>query len=482
MDPAPDELRALAALRSGLPTIVASAHGEQDARAVRDRLEDVVGPLPQAWLEEPFDDEPAWLLRCVLPGLGGATWAHLHQRLRVDGVPCHLEHTDPPGVVEALERGWLEAEVLHAGGLRARRWLVGESDRRPDLVRPLVDEPWLGALGHAVAQAVRAVHPALVPTSERGPDTVAPIVHRPSGRSGVELYLPAEPADPLPDRLALLAALEPVVVELGLCPDLDWDATLGALTFRLWLAVPPGAPLPGDDPVETEAVWDPADLVDHADHVEIQVLPVRPADHDRVVDGAAALAEQAGLGGGPSRWLRTRDGLRFAPVWLADHVPADHVLDALRTLPGAGAVRVVPGAPHGLQDAWPAIDPVWRSVDGVCYARWPDAVPDRDRLERVVDRPADARDHAVADASTLELRPVVDTSGRHGLEVRAGRSSLSDEGVSTLLSELSALRHPDLSTLGSLGFAREGAVARRWWRHPEPDPSKIRRWGTSLDP
>ncbi|MCB9688049.1 MAG: hypothetical protein H6735_23615 [Alphaproteobacteria bacterium] len=481
MDPGLDELRAQAALRSGLPTIVASAASEVGARSAREVVEGVVGAVPQAWLEEPFDDEPAWLLRCPLPGLGGAVWAHLHQRLRVEGVPCHLEHTDPPGVIEAIERGWLVAEVLHAGGLRARRLLAGDTDRRPDLVRPFVDEPWLHALEREVARAVRSVRADLVPTSERGPDTLAAIVHRPSGRSGVELYLPAEPADPLPDRVAVLAAIEPVVGALELCPDLEWDATLGGLTLRLWLAVAPGAPLPGDELVEGVASWEAADLVDHADHVEIQVLPEHARDHDRVVASVAALAERAGLGGGPSRWVRTLAGPCFAPTWLADHVPADELLEALRALPGVRAVRRVPGAPHGLQDAWPAVDPVWRSVAGVCFCRWPDAVPDRDRLERVVDRAADARDHEVADRSPLELRPIVDGSGRHGLEVRSDRRSLAEAGLEVLLAELAALRHPELSSLGSLGFARDGAVVRRWWRRPEPDPSKIRAWGTSLD-
>lgn len=481
MEGALDELRAQSALRSGLPTLVASAATEAGARSARDVVEGVVGAVPQAWLEEPFDDEPAWLLRCVLPGLGGATWAHLHQRLRVEGVPCHLEHTDPPGLVEALERGWLEAEVLHAGGLRARRLSAGDGDRRPDLVRPLVREPWLLALGSSVARAVRSVRRELVPTSELGPDTLGAIVHRPSGRAGVELYLPAEPADPLPDRLALLAALEPVVAELGLCPDLEWDAPFGGLTFRIWLAVPPGPPLPADGPADLALGWAPGDLVDHADHVELQVVPVHASDHDRLVAAAAPSAERAGLGGGAPRWVRTARGPRFAPGWRGDHVPSEALLDELRALPGASALRLVPGAPHGLQDAWPAIDPAWRAVGGVCFCRWPDAVLDRDRLERVVDRPADARDHAVADRSPLELRPVVDTSGRWGLEVSGERPTLSEEGLDTLLSELAALDHPDLSSLGSLGFGRTGAVARRWWRTPEPEPSKIREWGTSFD-
>ncbi len=469
MEPLPDGLRASCALRIGPPCLVASARTEEELLRAAGALEEVLGPLPQAWLLEP-EGEGEWRLRADVPTLDALGWSAARERLGDLGLPLALELADPPGLVEALDRGWLVADVVEAGGLRAR-WLRDPEDRRrPDLHRPSRVEPWLRPLGAALTAAVRTVRADLAPASDQGPDTVAPVVHRPSGRAGVELSLPAA-CDPVPDRRAILAALAPVVGALGLCPDLDWEAPLGGLVLRLWLAVPPGPGLPGDETVHPGPAAVPPwleDLAAWSDHAELQVLPRRPGGHDEVAAAVAPLAERLDFGGGPSRWVRTPGGPLFCPGWRLTS-PDAAGLDEVAGLPGVAGIRLVPGPPFGLQDAWPAIDPAWRTSAGVVFCRWPDAVHDRDRLEEVRDRPADPRDHEVADATALELRPIVDTAGRHGLEVAGPPSTLAEAGLRDLLDALAALRHPGLGGIGGFGFGRAGVVARRWWRDPPPE-------------
>lgn len=425
-----DERAARAAIASGRPRLTAHAPTEAALEHVRAGIEAVLGPLPQADVVEPFDasdpHEP-WELRVDVPGLDASRAAAVP--------PVRWSVADSPGLTDALDLGWLEAQRIEADGLVAR-WLVDPAgERRPDLVRREV--------------------PVDVPLARLG--SVVGVVHRPTGRWGWEVT-----TDAAPERA--LSALAAVVRADGrLAPDPEWALAGGALVLRAWGMGPLAPGLPGevawdDPPVEVVADWirDAAGL--HED-LEVQLLLEAPADHDRAVAAVAPVAERMGWQGGRPRWVATRAGPVFAPTWRAAVVEPL----ALRGLP---RVRVVPGEPVAAGEAWAVADPHWRAAGGRCFLRIADPIADRDWLP-AEDRPADADDHALADALPYDVRPVVLPSGRPGLEVAGDRRTLVEEGLRTLLGAAGALRAPALASVGTFGFARDGARVRLAYRHDE---------------
>lgn len=432
-----------------------TAGDEGGALAALASLEAAAGSLPWAFVLEPATPDDPWEVRADLP--------EPERALGVEGVV--FEPWESPGLVEAADRGWLLEERAEWDGVVVRRWWRGEEVRRPDLHRPGATDPQLRRLEGLLAAAV-APFPLL---AEPGSDAVAAVVHRASGATGLEVWVGG---DPLPERARVLAAAADVVrTEPLLLPWVEFDEALGNLLLRLWLAAPPGEGLPGDD--GADLTRDPgwwADRVASASDVEVQVVPAGPELHDAVVAAVTPIASVVGLVGGPARW---RPGFRFAPTWVGE-LPAPDVLAALRALPGVAEVRIAPGVPYGLETEWPVLEPAVRVVGGVTWQRWRDPVEDRDRREVVEDREADARDVAAAAAVAAEVRPVVDSTGRRGLEVRGGRDTLRAEGLDALLADAAAMSDPALARLGTFAFERRGAVARRWWRDGvDPGP---RRW------
>ncbi len=457
----PLDLRALA---TGHVCVHVAAKDDAGALAALAAVEGVLGPAPWAFVLEPDAPGEPFEVRVevpdpvLAPGLAA-----------VEG--AWFEVADPAGLVEAVDRGWLVEEREVLDGVRVSRLLVGDEARQPDLHRSSGTDAELVRL-EGVLAAAAAPFPLIAEEQAAG---LVPVVHRPTGRPGVEVWIGG---DPLPERRRVLAALAAAVArEPLLVPALDFDEVLGALVVRAWLAVPPAPGLPADADLATEPD-DPrwlADRVGHCAELELQVLPATNADHDAVVDRVTALAEACGLTGGPPRWLQVDGRRRFAPTWVGE-LPDAEALATLRGLPGVARVRVVPGMPFGLEVSWPVSEPAWRMEGGVLWQRIHDPVPDRDRLEEVVERPADERDHAAAGPIAADVRPILDSTGRRGLEVRGGAGTLGVVGLHATLAD-AAVSHPELSWIGTFGFERSGVVARRWWRDGvDPGP---RRWAVA---
>jgi hypothetical protein len=353
------------------------------------------------------------------------------------------------------------------GGVVVRRLLEADEPRQMDLHRAHAADPELLRLEGVLAAGV-APYPLVA--EERGTALIG-VVHRPTGRVGVEVWVGGEAVVARDRVLASLAAA--VAAEPLLVPELSFDEVLGALVVRAWLAVPAAAALPGDADLAAEPP-DPAwwgDRIGHAADVEVQVVPA-PAAHDAVVEAVGAVLGAAGLAGGPARWVTEAGRPRFAASWVGE-LPEAAVLAAVSAVPGVDRVRVVAGVPYGLDAAWPVLEPAWRTVSGVHWQRCHDPVPDRDRAEEVVDREAEPRDHAAAAAVVADVRPVLDTSGRRGLEVRGGPETFAEAGLVALLAD-AAMPDPGLSRIGTFGFDHRGAWSRRWWRDGV-DPG-ARRW------
>ncbi len=437
----------------------AEASDEAAALATLAAIEAAAGPCPWAFVLEPADDGP-WEVRVDLPdpALGLAVAA-------LPGVT--LEGAEPAGLVEALDRGWLVEERAVLSGVVVRRLLDGEEPRQPDLHRARATDDALRGLEARLAAAA-APYPLLAEGAAPG---LTPVVHRSTGRVGVEAWIGG---DPLPERQRVLAALAAAVAaEPLLAPELGFDEAMGALVVRAWLAVPAAAALPGDadwadEP--PESVWW-ADRVGHSPDVEVQVVAA-PAAHDAAVDAVGAILGAAGLAGGPPRWVQVAGARRFAASWVGE-LPEAGALAAVRAAPGVERVRVVAGVPYGLDATWVVLEPGWRTVGGVQWQRCHDPVHDRDRLEEVTEREAEPRDVSAAAAVAADVRPVLDSAGRRGLEVRGGLSAFGAEGLGALLLD-AAMPDPGLSRIGTFGFDRQGAVARRWWRDGV-DPGS-RRW------
>ncbi len=498
------DLQAQAALASGWPTLHVFRPSEARLLRARHVVEDLLGPLPQADVIEPWDvsdpDEP-WELRIDLPGLHPAVWDAVRATLgELDGASPVLVPGLRDGARDARDQGWLQDEIVAAGGLEARMPLGADGERvMPDLQVGQADDA-VCALEHEVAAALQARGVTAPFASDRGPDTLTPVVHRDTGRFGVQARFSPDALEAL-DGDALRALREGVVAAFADCvraradqpvrlaPDLTWETRWG-LAVTAWLIGPAAPGLPGDAPIGV-GVSPFAGVVDRwttllpgwVEDVEVQVLPETAGLHDAVVDavmGAAAERDLPLLGGRP-RWLLRLgvDGTEpvFAPTWrVAAGRPVGDVVDALAGLPGVDAVRLVPGEPAGLGEAWQQSRPAWQIGGARWFQRIRDGLSDRDRLPHVSERARAPRDeeveHALAHlmkrgggaAPVARPRAIVDDAGRQGLEVWLDPRALGEAGLRRALDAAGAVAHDDLAPLGHWGYREAIPLLYLWFR------------------
>ncbi len=406
--PAPNNvaLWAAAALTSGWPVLRCSAPDEPSLMALLARVQTVSGPLPQAVIDAPWEAGEPWLAWSEMPGLTAQAWIAL-------SLACPEVWLVPglsPGSERAEAHGWAERERLVSGDVVADQWidLSGVGSAPPELTRVGAPDAPVQVLERELVEAVRTVDPALQPRSDRGPDTLAPVVARSSGRVGLWLSLGSEAlsgadgGDVQARRQHILDALAEVVLAranhetLRLAPDLAWWSPLGGLDFVLWIITAPTSGLPGDGGIRSDVDAD-VDCTEAFPVAEVQLIPASLSHHDALVASALPLAEAVGAKGGSCRWIPGQEGWHFAATWEANaHVDTEAFAESLVALPGAHAVRVVPGEPLGLEEHWPCANPVWRRGMGSWFLRVRDGRQDRDRLPTAGPRELDADDLATA--------------------------------------------------------------------------------------
>ena len=253
---------AVAALASAWPRLRVLADREAAVLDALTTLQRVAGDVPQADVIEPFDPDAGepWELRCDLPDLSADTWQALRDALR------HHEHElspgAPPEVTRADDLGVRLCDWLDGDGLSARM-IVGTADGEQslDLRRSSRADADIEVLERQLAEALHEAHPSLRLTSDRGHDTVTPVVHRTSGRLGLELYIGPEVwqglngDEVLALRRTAVDALASVVHErrlhptLQLAPDVLWGTRLGGMVLLVWIVAAHVGALPGDEPV-----------------------------------------------------------------------------------------------------------------------------------------------------------------------------------------------------------------------------------------
>jgi hypothetical protein len=507
-------LQTLAALASGWPTLHVFRPDESSVLAARQALEERTGTLPQADVIEPWDPtDPAepWELRVDLPELDQEGW------LRVKGALAVAEGADPvlvpglrPGAREARDQGYHFDQDLEAGGLIASMTCREEGGIVvPDLERGRADDD-IRILEQEIAIALQDAGVVVPFTTDRGSDTVQPVVHRASGRFGIQLSFPPAHLDPLPGdelhalRVTIVGVLADIVraraehERVRLAPDLGWNMQWGS-TFTLWFVGPAAPGLPGDAPLRSGISPDPdavpplmAGLGGLVEEVEVQVVPIDGPAHDPVVAAVMAMAERAEvrLLGGRPRWVRlqTASGLQwvFAPTWrvLVGDPGWDALPGVLRDLAGldqVAAVRLVPGEPNGLGEAWGQAEPGWHLGDRRWFLRIRDGLTDRDRLPEVEERSLEVQDRTLsADvARALEVlgdapqpvpsvtglvRAVADTAGRAGVELRLDATGAREAPLRVVLDALGALEMEDLCTLAHWGYQESSPLLYLWFR------------------
>lgn len=508
-------LQTLAALASGWPTLHLFGDDEASVEAALTALQALLGPLPQADLIEPWspdDPEPRWELRVDLPDLSAETWHAIQQHLPDAILVPGLRE----GARAAQDLGLLHLEPLHAGdGLIA--WMPGdeEGSLTPDLARARGADAQIQDLEVELAHAIRAIDPAIAFRSDRGPDTVQPVVHRQTGRFGIQLTFGPETFEGLDGdavaarRQALLTALSSVLARrashplVRLAPDVRWDVPLGGLSLLAWILAPavPALPVDSDvppglsptDPALTALLADPSQL----ESIELQVVPTTPAAHDRVVEQiTATLSHDGPVRGALPRWLRVGGRWVFCPIW---QVPTPDVgpelrplLDQLAALDEVAALRVVPGEPCGLGDVWSVCQPAWTWGPLHALVRVRDALTDRDRLPEAAGRPRHPRDAQVEVQAFAALvaagepagllpgapgpgRAIVDSAGREGLEFSFDARSFSAEPLRSTLSALGAVGHPELAPVSFYAHRHDRTVVRLWFRATQDgDPPRWR--------
>jgi hypothetical protein len=300
-------------------------------------------------------------------------------------------------------------------------------------------------------------------------------------------------------RAALLEAIAAVVRAraddpvVRVAPDIEWDVRFG-LSFVLWFVAPAVAACPGDawvPPGLSPGVADLerllAGLGDLVEEVEIQVVPASAAEHDVVAGGRVD-----GMTGAMPRWLAGPTGPAFCPVWRVmpeEWEPAALVeaVRALAALPEVAAVRVVPGEPKGLGEAWPQADPTWHVARGRCFLRIRDGLTDRDRLPLTRSRASEPLDGMVeialaaslmtvpearealmpevsAEGRPRLLRPIEDTAERRGVELRLDPSAICRERVlRAVLDGIGGLDPRAACTLSTWGYRNDSAVVQLWY-------------------
>jgi len=478
------------------PRIELEAPSQADLQTLLQRLQAVLGPLPQAEALEPWELDEPYVLRVDLPGLS----AERARDLRDAGY--ELQVGLPPGASTARDQDAVVADVIEGGGLSAVLWsdAVEGGLCVPDLHTQDPD-PAGAAMASELVAALRQVSAELVPDVSSAVDFVG---HRPTGRRGLRLQVPSAPLQGLEGQALLelrrdvVAAVAGVVARRprDLAPDLLWDPRLG-LSVLAWRRDARGPVLPGDSVVE--AGLQPApdalralDLAGRTHALEIQVVPVSAAHHHAAIDAVLPLLQGLPVQGAEPRWVYARGpGPAFCPTWRApaavlaqaeQREPLLEVLVELAALPDVYGVRVVPVAPVGLEEAEPFLDPAWRWVGARWVARWRDGVRDRDRLVAWIPRgpePADAplvqalgQALSRGAASLLEpdsdgrvIRPIVDDTGRPGLALHGPPELAFDAPrLGVLLGLLGRIPLPGVSDVVDLALPVDGVVLHLWRR------------------
>jgi len=421
---------------------------------------------PRPLTSPPIDPDPAQTATdaaAVPDGPGPPARAALQATERPAAPPAHI-----PAILWASPEG---------DGL----WL-------PDLVEEDPDPPGASLASELVA-AVGAIAPELRLAPHR---LVAFVRHRPTGRRGIRVAIPASLLDPLPGsalaalRRALVGAVAEVVARRAasteaLAPDLTWDPRFG-FALTVWRIGPAGPALPADAPL-IAAIEPPTGALAAAiagqygrvGAFEVQVLPGPPAAHDAVALAVAEALHGLPLAGGPSRWLAA-PAPTFCPTWNFEPSDLGAVLPTLATLADrsdVGRVRVVPVDPIGLEHRAPFVDPAWRFLAGRWFVRWRDGGLDRDALPLARDRDRDSADHRDLAALTSALqrvpgltaenapRPVVDGADRPGLAIRLPADT-PDWALAWALGAIATAASEDLSTVADLALPPGGPTVLLW--------------------
>jgi len=471
------DLQAQAAIASGWPTLHVFGASESDVLEAREIAIRILGPLPQSDTIEPWDPadpEDQWEVRIDLPDLEAADWGQLRDALQAHGLIALVPGVSP-GVRACEDRGFRYSEGLTAHGVTADMWLEPDGVWSPDLARASGADDDLNDLERELAAAVRRVSPELVFRSDRGPDTISAVVHRSTGRFGIRIHFSEDEPDL---RQPILEAVVGVIAarsehRVRLAPDIVWDTPLLGFEIGLWFLAPSVSTLPGDAPAVSSS-WE-GDLTDG---VEVQVIPRDLSEHAEIAQAVASLAETEGLPltGALPRWVRRPHGWQFCPVWTA---PSGADLSALRGI--YADVRIVPGQPTGLGEAWLTSDVSWMPADFRCFVRIRDGLSDRDHRVAVVDRRRTPRDAeievqafaalAVSDAAGViplgpgsPARAVADGSGRPGLEFAFDRKSFTAEPLYRALRALGAIHGDDLSAWALWAHRSDRTLVQIWYR------------------
>jgi len=448
---------------------------------------EILGPLPQADIIEPWDPadpDDRWELRVDLPALSESDWAAIRAALEAYPAAALVVGVSP-GVRACEDRGYRYPERLFVGGLEADQWLSPEGVCGLELARATGEDEALRILEAELAEAVRSVAPEVVFRSDRGPDTASTVVHRSTGRFGIRLHFDIDEPSL---RVPLLEAIAGVVKArathpVRLAPDLRWDTPLLGFEVGLWFVAPAVPALPRGRSV-VASTWRGR----LTEGVEVQVIPRDPAAHEALAQAVAALAESEGLPlvGALPRWVYA-EGWCFAAVWTA---PSADGLEALEALDAT--VRIVPGEPIGLGEGWLTSDVFWVPASHRCFVRIRDGLSDRDRLVEVSDRPRLPRDAEVEllvfgalAAREVEgliplgpgspARAVIDGSGRPGLELAFDRRSFGEAALVDILEALGEVQTEDLLSWALWAYRTDRTRVQLWYDGACGDPA-TRRW------
>lgn len=354
-----------------------------------DAAQAVVAPCPQAEILEEDDAEP--ILRAVWPGLTAEVMADVDARLANLGAETAWSSGPSPWEDEA-ERALVRGVDVRSAGPGTSRCAFDPTTgriRSPDLS---------DGVAHGATEAADALVAAVrdagaISVTDAGPDTARGVLHRPTGRLGVQVVIP-DPRDPD----AIFAAVGAAAWAHGLDPALVHDPRQG-LSIVAWVPDRRGGSLPPDldltDP-EGALALAPADLP-----YEVHAV-VAPSNEDAALRCAFA----HGLVGGLPRWGRLRGQPCFLWAWTCTAAQARDAVAALRVSLGPSAARALPGLPDALTDQAAWLQPSWLRVADRVVLRLRSGATDREVLPTVTDRPATSGDRALATLMPgLQVRP-----------------------------------------------------------------------------
>ena len=470
------------------------------------RVESVVGPCPQFDIIEPWSPESGepWELQVCLPELNADTAsAVLNAANAAQDAASPVKNAagasaaarrdiedqatigagETAAVGRALDQGLLVPECFAVEGLAATR--ITAHDGTPwsaDLATGKADAT-LQALSDRWVAAIHARLPQVAIESDRGPDTVDPVVHRTTGRLGARVHLAQmEHPDPEAFRRALLEATATLATGV---PTIAHDALLDerwGTTLVVWLVAPHAEPLPGSAAMTAHRLTTPFAVQGLAASLEL-IVACGGEHHVQVAMDVTELAQRHGWGQGSlPRWMPTSDGWTFCACWSSTEGPPDALLDELVRVPNLDSAWVAPGEPVGLADQTPLATSHLVPSRHRWWQRLRDAVTDRDWLE-VLTEPASGLP-ALETAPGLPsiyamfgekapVRVVADSAGRPGLEMHLPPTS--SQGAHRLLAALGEIDDPDLAGVGTWGF-RNGQLLVRLWKSGVYD--EPRRWTT----